>query len=80
MQYTVRNIPRELDRALRARARREHKSLNEIAIEAMAAAMGLAERPVKHRDLGDIVGTWREDPDTEAALADQRQLDNDSWR
>ena len=33
MQYTLRRIPRDLDKALRQRARKEGRSLNEIAIE-----------------------------------------------
>jgi len=82
MQYTLRNIPKQLDRALRARARREHKSLNEVAIDAMFDALGLggSRHPVRYRDVGDVAGTWREDPETEAALADQRRVDERLWR
>jgi len=40
MQYTLRNVPAELDEALRARARRTGKSLNEVAIEALRRDMG----------------------------------------
>ena len=37
MQYTIRNIPDPLDAALRRSAREQGKSLNDVAIEALAA-------------------------------------------
>jgi plasmid stability protein len=80
MQYTIRNIPKELDRALRERAQREHRSLNEVVVEALRVALGQADVAVKRRDLGDIAGSWVEDPDIEAALAEQRRIDEDLWR
>ena len=79
MQYTLRNIPEELDHALRERARREGRSLNEVAIEALKVALGLSDEEVVRRDLGDVAGTWIEDSQVEAALADQRQIDEDLW-
>jgi hypothetical protein len=36
MQYTIRNVPDTLDEALRRVARERGKSLNEVAIEALA--------------------------------------------
>lgn len=80
MQYTLRNVPPEVDAALRARARSENKSLNEIAIEALTEAVGLAERGIRRRDLSDIAGSWKKDRATEAALEEQRAIDQDSWR
>lgn len=79
MQYTLRNIPEELDRALRERARREGRSLNEVALEALRVALGLSEEAIVRRELGDVAGTWVEDAQVEAALADQRQIDEDLW-
>jgi plasmid stability protein len=80
MQYTIRNLPKHLDRAIRERARRENKSLNEVALEALLRAFGLqGEQPVV-RDLSDIVGTWREDPEMDKAFEDQRRVDPELWR
>jgi len=42
MQYTIRNVPNYLDAALRVSAREQGKSLNEVAIEALARGFGLA--------------------------------------
>lgn len=80
MQYTLRNIPKALDRALRQLARRQGRSLNAVAIEALARACGIAEEPVQHRDLTGIAGSWREDPEFDAAIADQHVIDEDAWR
>ncbi len=80
MQYTLRKIPADLDRALREAAREQHKSLNQVAVEAMQRAIGVAEeKPIKRRDLTDIVGTWTADPVIDAALEDQRRVDPESW-
>ena len=75
VQYTLRNVPPELDAALRERARRESRSLNEVALEALRRDVGLlGERPRK-RDLSSFAGTWVEDPAVDDALADQRRVD-----
>jgi plasmid stability protein len=79
MQYTVRNISPELDRALRRRAQEEGKSLNTIALEALLAGSGAQVSPVRRRDLHDIAGTWVDDPEVDAALADQRRIDPELW-
>lgn len=80
MQYTIRNIPDYLDAALRDCARREGKSLNEVAVAALARGAGLAESKRVKRDLSDIVGTWQEDPAFDAAISDQQQIDEAMWR
>jgi len=80
MQYTVRNIPEYLDSALRSRAREEGKSLNEVAILALVRGVGLNEDSSRKRDLGDITGTWVEDPAFTDAIADQDIVDESMWR
>ncbi|MCC7536493.1 MAG: hypothetical protein IT379_09775 [Deltaproteobacteria bacterium] len=80
MQYTLRNIPKSLDRALREKARRERRSLNEVAIEAMATAIGLRGEPPRQRDLEEIAGSWVRDAKVERALDEQRRIDPDVWR
>jgi hypothetical protein len=80
MQYTLRNVPVPLDQALRERAERQGKSLNEVTIDALLEAFGLTREPVKRRDLSDVSGTWRDDPAIDEALRDQRRVDPDLWR
>jgi hypothetical protein len=80
MQYTIRNVPGILDEALRRTARERGKSLNKVAIEAMARGAGVTGERVRHRDLAGIVGTWREDPAFDSALAGQDTIDEEMWR
>ncbi len=80
MQYTIRKIPRQVDRILRERARAEGKSLNQVAIEALQAATGTSGAPLRRRDLSDIAGTWIKDPAVEAALRDQDRIDPEAWK
>ena len=79
-QYTIRRVPASVDRMLRERARTEGKSLNEAAIEALQAGLGLSEDTVEFDDLDDLIGTWQHDPDTDQALADQDVVDVELWR
>ena len=79
MQYTLRKIPEALDRLLRERAHRERKSLNEVAIGALARAMGLDDQPLRYRSLDELRGTWQEDADFDEAITDQHRIDNDLW-
>ncbi|HKW16542.1 MAG TPA: hypothetical protein VJO35_03435 [Terriglobales bacterium] len=80
MQYTIRNIPKPLDAALRRKARDQGKSLNDVTIEALARGAGLSGEPTRQRDLSDIAGTWREDPEFDRAIAEQDVIDEKLWR
>ena len=80
MQYTIRNIPDELDAALRRRAREAGKSLNQAAVEALAQGVGLEEAAKPRRRLRDLAGQWRDDPDFDRAIAEQDKVDADLWR
>jgi len=80
MQYTIRNVPDILDEALRRAAREQGKSLNEVAIEALARGAGVSGQRGRQRDLSDIEGTWRQDPAFDRALAAQDTIDEEMWR
>ncbi len=80
MQYTVRGISDAMDKAIRRRAREKGKSLNEVAVEALAEGLGLGEEEVVRRDLSDILGTWRKEASVENALAAQDVVDEALWR
>ncbi len=71
MQYTVRNVPKRLDAALRRAAGEQGKSLNQVTIEALTRGVGVNGEPTRQRDLSDIAGSWREDPVFNSAVADQ---------
>lgn len=80
MQYTLRNIPPQVDEALRLRAREEGRSLNEVAVEALARGVGVTEHEVRRRDLSQFAGTWHDDPEWDARLEEQRRIDEDLWK
>ena len=80
MQYTLRDIPPAVDSVVRERARAEGKSLNEVAVEALAEGLGLGEADVVRRDLSDVAGTWKREAAVEAALAAQDRIDKDLWK
>jgi plasmid stability protein len=80
MQYTIRKVPNSLDAALRRRAHEQGKSLNEVAIEALARGAGVSEERCRQRDLHDIAGTWLTDRAFERALAAQDTVDKELWR
>ena len=80
MQYTIRNVPDCVDEALRRAARQHGKSLNGVAIEALARGAGVSGERDRQRDLGDIAGTWRKDPAFDAAVAAQHTIDEEMWR
>jgi hypothetical protein len=80
MQYSVRGIPPEVDRAIRERAKVLGKSLNEVAILALAEGVGLGSERVVRRDLEGIAGTWRRETSVERALAAQDEVDEALWK
>ena len=75
VEYTLRGVPRAVDSALRKRARTERKSLNRVAVEALTRGLGVAETPVAQRNLGDVIGTWHEDPEFDRAVAGQDRIE-----
>lgn len=78
-QYTVRNVPDGLDRALREWARRRKISLNSAIVDALKRGVGMEEEQEKS-DLDDLIGTWQEDTEFDQALADQDTIEPDLWR
>jgi hypothetical protein len=79
MQYTIRAVPGSLDAELRRRAKEEGKSLNQVLLEALARGAGLTRERARYRELTDLSGSWKEDPEFDAAIADQRKIDDELW-
>jgi len=79
-QYTLRAVPPVVDRALRRRARQEAKSLNTVAVEALARGLELDAKPVQHTDLDGLIGSWQEDPAFDRAVAEFERIDADAWK
>ena len=80
MQYTIRKIPSRVDVALRRRAQEQGRSLNEVAVEALARGAGVSGERGQQRDLQDIAGSWRKDRAFDRAIAAQDTIDEEMWR
>jgi plasmid stability protein len=78
-QYTIRNIPAELDAALRHRARAEGRSLNDVAVDALLRGAGLTKNAPRARDLSDVAGTWEPDPGFDEAVEEMDRVDPEMW-
>ncbi len=80
VQYTVRGIPPRLDELVRRRARREGKSLNQVALEALRALVGWDQERIRYHDLDSLARSWVEDPEFEEAIRAQDQVDLALWQ
>jgi hypothetical protein len=79
-QYTLRAVPSAIDRALRRRAKQEAKSLNAVAVEALARGLELDAKPVAHTELDELIGSWQDDPAFDRAVADFARVDEEVWK
>ncbi|MBV8847341.1 MAG: hypothetical protein JO307_31410 [Bryobacterales bacterium] len=61
---------------LRKKAKRRGVSLNQIVLEELTAATVGRGRKA---DFSDLVGRWVPDPEFDAILAAQRQIDWEKW-
>jgi len=77
IQYTIRGVPPEVDKALREKAARRGQSLNQAILEELVGATIGRQKKI---DLSDIVGQFKPDPGFEEILASQRQIDWDMWK
>jgi hypothetical protein len=77
VQYTVRGIPEDVDRALRRKAAQRKQSLNQVIVDELTSATSGAR---KQADFSDVVGQWAPDPAFDDIIASQRRIDPDKWR
>lgn len=78
IQYTVRGIPPEVDQALRRKAHEKKISLNRLLVEELVEATGLSQER-KYRSLETVAGSWKDDPELDRILEEQRQIDWSLW-
>ena len=81
---TLRNLPPDLDNAIRKRARGKRMSVNKAVIGLLEdhLTQDKRKRAELHHDLDDLCGSWT---DAAAAafdrvLAKQRTIDQDVWK
>ena len=80
MQYTVRKIPKNLDRALRAKANAEGKSINAVALELWREALGLNGQKKVYHDLDWFFGSGGLEPDVLKAIEEHDVVHPDDWK
>ena len=79
-QYTIRNVPPAVDRALRRKALALKQSLNKLLLRALEAEAGVGETARTHHALDRYAGSWIDDSKVDRALAKQRKVDPRDWR
>jgi hypothetical protein len=77
VQYTVRGVPKEVDRALRRKAARRKQSLNQLLIDELTMA-AVGRKP--QADFSDLAGQWSADKAFDEILSTQRKIDPDQWK
>jgi plasmid stability protein len=80
MQYTIRDIPDDVNKALRAKAQAEGKSINQTVVDVLRQGLCLENPLQKKRDLSDIAGTWIEDREFNKAMEDFERIDPEEWK
>lgn len=77
-QYTIHSVPDTVDDALHRLAEQGSKSINAVAIEALARGLELNAAEAIHHDLDCLIGTWQEDAAFDQAIADFERTDEAS--
>ncbi|MEP7365490.1 MAG: hypothetical protein ABI972_19730 [Acidobacteriota bacterium] len=77
VQYTIRDVPPEVDQALRKKAARRNISLNRLILDELAQA---TDQRTPRADFSDLVGRWTPDPAFDEIIAAQRKIDRKKWR
>ena len=78
MTISLRNLPKEVEKAILETSRREGISLNKATIRLLEAQL---RKPAANSDFEEFYGTWsRAEADAfDAALAEMRQVDPADW-
>jgi plasmid stability protein len=82
---TIRNLPPDLARTIREKARTEGTSLNRTVINLLrerAAANKSGRQRTRYRDLDALAGSWTkaQAAEFEKELAAQRKIDPELWK
>ncbi len=86
IQYTVRNIPEHLDKAIRKAAQGKQLSLNQFLVLMLNEGLKLFtdtpdENPnITFNDLDKLAGSWVEDPEFDKSIQEQSCVDDELWK
>jgi plasmid stability protein len=78
---TIRNLDPEVDKALRAKAQREGKSMNTVVLEILRSGL-ISKRERRFHDLDALAGAWSpaEAKQFDAAIANFSSIDRELWK
>jgi hypothetical protein len=77
IQYTIRGVPPEVDRALRKKSAKLKQSLNQVIVDELTRAT--IGHPLRS-DFSALVGRWIPDSAFDQLLESQRQIDWEKWK
>jgi hypothetical protein len=81
---TLRNLPAELDKAIRKRARGKRMSANKAVIDLLEEHLTqrTTKRAEPHHDLDHLCGSWTQDDAAafDRAFVKQRTISRDVWK
>jgi len=80
LQYTIRQVPEEVDARLRELAVKEECSLNYVVLDALSSAVGAKNKPPVFHDLDSLAGSWVEDKEFNQAIKTLSQVDEGLWK
>jgi hypothetical protein len=81
VQYTVRSVPAYVDKALRRKAQKGRKSLNEVLRDALIREAEGTDVPERvYTDLDGLVGSWLDVAGFDDAIEAQDRVDEALWR
>ena len=80
IRYSVRDVPEQLDREIRARAARERKSVNQVVIGALREAFSNGAAPQKVRDLSWFIGKNPIPESFDREVEEMRKIDPEDWK
>ena len=81
---TLRNIPPEVQKAIREKVRQKGLSANRAVIELLQERLGVQRKVKKvlHHDLDHLIGSWSEEEaeQFDQTLREMRQIDKELWK
>ncbi len=82
VQYTVRDVPEEIDGLLRETAALEGVSLNQATLHALQRGLGTERVPVRYRTLRQMLAQARKPSKAawQAALDEQDKVNPEDWK
>ncbi len=80
IQYTIRQVPEEVDAKLREMAVKQGCSLNYAVLDTLSRVAGANDSPLVFHDLDLLAGSWVEDKAFDQAMSAFEQVDADLWK